>query len=125
MLFKTLKSITNAISPSPHHGKNQGTKPGGEGQEKPLLHTTGFHVKLRKSRYLRNGTSDHNFKILKTLFNTNYPSKPRKNHPRNHFRPLKSGFSAILRKKRIFTQTPPPMDDLRRSGFCLCSYSSN
>ena len=33
-----------------------------------------------------------------------------------------SGFSAILCIKRIFTQTPP-MDDLRRSGFCLCSYS--
>ena len=42
----------------------------------------------------------------------------------NHFRSLKSGFSAIFRIKRIFTQIPP-MDDLRRSGFCLCSYSSN
>jgi len=82
------------------------------------------YVKSRKSRYLRNGTSDHNFKIPKILCNTNYPPKPRKNHLRNHFQPLKSGFSAILRIKRIFTQTPP-MDDLRRSGFCLCSYSSN
>ena len=35
-----------------------------------------FRVKSRKSRYIKNGTSDHNFKILKTLFNTNYLPKP-------------------------------------------------
>ena len=44
------------------------------------------------------------------------PPKPGKNHLRNHFRPLESGFSAILRK--------PPMDELRRWGFCICSYNS-
>ena len=33
-------------------------------------------------------------------------------------------FRPFYAKKRIFTQIPP-MDDLRRSGFCLCSYSSN
>ena len=32
-------------------------------------------AKTRKSRYLRTSTSDLNFKILKTLFNANYPHK--------------------------------------------------
>ena len=60
----------------------------------------------RKTRHLRNGTSDQNFKIPKTLFNTNYPPKPRKNHLRNHFRPLESGFSAIATyKTRIFSKS--------------------
>ena len=48
------------------------------------------------------------------------PPKPRKTHLRNHFRPLESGFSAILRIQFFFS-----MEDLRHSGFCLCSYSSN
>ena len=57
-------------------------------------------------RHLRNGTSDQNFKIPKTLFNTNYPPKPRKNHLRNHRRPLECGFSAIATyKTRIFSKS--------------------
>ena len=30
-----------------------------------------FCAKTRKTRHIRNNTSDHNFKITKTLFNTN------------------------------------------------------
>ena len=46
-------------------------------------------------------------KIPKTLFNTNYPPKPGKNHLRNHFQPLESGFSAIATyKTRIFSKSP-------------------
>ena len=33
-------------------------------------------------------------------------SENTKNHLRRHLRPLKSGFSTILRKQRIFTKTP-------------------
>ena len=66
-----------------------------------------FGAKTRKKRHLRNGTSDHNFKILKTLFNTNYPPKSRKNHLKNNFRPLESVFLAILRKKKEFLRKYP------------------
>ena len=77
-----------------------------------------------KSRYLKNGTSDHNFKIPKTLFNTNYPPKPGENHLRNHFRPLESVFFRHFAQKIFFTQIPP-IEDLRCLGFWICSYSSN
>ena len=64
-------------------------------------------AKTRKTRHLKNSTSDHNFKIPKTLFSTNYPPKPRKNHLRNHFRLLESSFSAIATyKTRIFSKSP-------------------
>ena len=57
--------------------------------------------------HLRNSTSDHNFKILKALFNTKYPLKLGENHLRNHFQPLESGFSAIATyKTRIFSKSP-------------------
>jgi len=61
-----------------------------------------FYVKTREKRHLRNGTSDHNFKILKTLFNTKYPPKPKKNHLRNLFWPLESVFFRPL--PRAFSQ---------------------
>ena len=58
-----------------------------------------FYVKSRESPYLGNGTSDHQNEKAKTLCNTKYPPKPGKTHLRNHFWPLKSGFSAIATYK--------------------------
>ena len=72
----------------------------------PIIVQKSYYAKTRRTRHLENGTSDHNFKLPKTLFNTNYPPKTRKNHLRNHFRLLQSGLSAIATyKMRIFSKS--------------------
>ena len=62
--------------------------------------------KMRESRYLGNGTSDHGNKKWRPLLNTKYPQKPGITHLRNHFWPIESVFWPLLCTKTAFSNAP-------------------
>ena len=66
-----------------------------------------FYVISRKSQYLRNGTSDQNFKIPKTLQYKLPPQNLGKITSETTFSHSKVVFRPLLRIKRAFSQNPP------------------